>query len=56
MLAVLPIIAALPMAWIMALIGVIRDRPRWLAGIMLVITSSLALLIFGPLAASMLCS
>jgi hypothetical protein len=56
MLAVLPIVAALPMAWIIALIGVIRDRPRWLAGIMLVITSSLALLIFAPPLALSLCS
>lgn len=46
----------LPMSWIMAVVGTIQDRPRWLAIVMLVVTSLLGAALFGMPILLRLCS
>jgi hypothetical protein len=44
------------MSFIMGIIGIVLDRPRWLAITIVVVTSGLFLLWFGIPFLSMLCS
>ena len=44
------------MSWIMAVVGVIQDRPRWQTIVLLVLLTALGLAVFGIPVLTRLCS